>query len=51
MKFTVNPIGENQHVLAIKTEEIIARFDENKVDIPWWKCWAKIRVSYIEVTS
>ena len=36
----------------IKTEEIIARFDEeNKSDVPWWKCWAKIRVGYIKVTS
>ena len=51
MKFTVNPLGEDRHVLGNKTEEIIARFDEAKTEVPWWKCWAKIRTSYIEVTS
>lgn len=52
MKFTVDPVGRDMHVLAIKTEEIIARFDEeNKSDVPWWKCWAKVRVGYIQVTS
>jgi len=52
MKLNVDPIGINQHVLAVKTEEIIARFDkENKSDVPWWKCWAKIRVGYVKVTS
>jgi len=52
MKLTVDPIGIDMHVLAIKVEEINARFDEeHKSDVPWWKCWAKIRVGYIKVTS